>query len=429
MPAALVAAVAALLVAVVVGLRKVFVQALPEWLRIVRDVDDVTEIDRSTGAVRSVQSAEVVLPAERIDALWSPEYLERLARTYWRFLSRATLGLIRVYYTEGERYVCLLFRPLKLLTFQAPEYEMDDRRGVVRWRIERGLLVARRGRGGDGYLEIDVERRPGEQPGTVNVAVEVAVANFYPAIASRLSRFVYTNTQSRIHVIVTHGFLRSLARLDFEPSRVGRFVSPDEVPDPSTPPPSERNDTRWPRDLRARSGVPRPCASRPLPCSPPPCWRRDRQRRERRHPRHRGSGRAQPGRQRRLPGVGGAGRRRPLAAGRPRARRLGDHAGHRRLRRAPAPADRLDPVRRLRPAAAGRLLALPGRVGHRRVRRLRLRPGRGHRAEDPPARLEDLQRDRAQHRARAAGLRAPRRRPEARRLLLGARLVEAPRSG
>ena len=242
MPAVIVA-VAALLAAAVVGLRKVFVQALPEWLRIVRDVDDVTEIDRATGAVRSVQSAEVVLPAERIDAMWSPEYLERLARTYWRFLTRATLGLIRVYYTEGERYVCLLFRPLKLLTFQAPGVR-DGRPPRGRALAHRaGLLVARRGRGGDGYLEIDVERRPGEQPGTVNVAVEVAVANFYPAIASRLSRFVYTNTQSRIHVIVTHGFLRSLARLDFEPSRVGRFVSADEVPDPSTPPPSERNDT------------------------------------------------------------------------------------------------------------------------------------------------------------------------------------------
>jgi hypothetical protein len=215
----------------------------PEWLRIVRDVDDVTEIDRATGAVRSVQSAEVVLPPIASTRCGRRSTSSASRAPTGAFLTRATLGLIRVYYTEGERYVCLLFRPLKLLTFQAPEYEMDDRRGVVRWRIERGLLVARRGRGGDGYLEIDVERRPGEQPGTVNVAVEVAVANFYPAIASRLSRFVYTNTQSRIHVIVTHGFLRSLARLDFEPSRVGRFVSADEVPDPSTPPPTERNDT------------------------------------------------------------------------------------------------------------------------------------------------------------------------------------------
>ena len=242
--AAIVAAVAAVLAGAVVALRKVFMQGLPDELRLVRDVDDATEIDRATGAVRSVQSAEVVLAAERIDAMWSPQYLERLARTYWRFLTRATLGVIRVYYTEGERYVCLLFRPLKLLTFQAPEYVMDDRRGVVRWRIERGLLVARRGRGGDGYLEIDVERRPADQPDLVNVAIEVAVANFYPAVASRLSRFVYANTQSRIHVIVTHGFLRSLAGLDFEESRVGRFVTADEVPDPPTPPPSERNDTR-----------------------------------------------------------------------------------------------------------------------------------------------------------------------------------------
>jgi hypothetical protein len=117
---------------------------------------------------------------------------------------------------------------------------MDERRGVVRWRIERGLLVARDGRGGDGYLEIDVERRPAETPDQVNVAVEVEVANFYPAIASRISRWVYANTQSRIHVIVTHGFLRSLARLDLAESRVGRFVGLDEVPDPTTPLPSDR---------------------------------------------------------------------------------------------------------------------------------------------------------------------------------------------
>jgi hypothetical protein len=241
---AVIVAVAALLAAAVVGLRKVFVQALPEWLRIVRDVDDVTEIDRATGAVRSVQSAEVVLPAERIDAMWSAAYLERLARTYWRFLTRATLGLIRVYYTEGERYVCLLFRPLKLLTFQAPEYEMDDRRGVVRWRIERGLLVARRGRGGDGYLEIDVRRLDCDTEGQERISVEVEVANFYPAIASRLGRFLYTNTQSRIHVIVTHGFLRRLARRDLDESVTGKY----RVLTPENTPPPQKERERAPAD-------------------------------------------------------------------------------------------------------------------------------------------------------------------------------------
>ena len=54
--------------------------------------------------------------------------------------------------------------------------------------------------------------------------VEVEVASFYPAIATWLTKFVYSHTQSRIHVLVTHGFLRSLARLDLEESAVGRFA-------------------------------------------------------------------------------------------------------------------------------------------------------------------------------------------------------------
>src|SRR5918912_4118380 len=134
-------------------------------MRVLRQADDSTTMDPGTGAVRSVQSAEVVLPADRIDALWSPLYLERLARTYWRFLTRVTLGVVRVHYTDRERFVCLLLPRFKLLTFHAPEYEMDATRGVVRWRIASGVLVARRGRQGDGYLEIDVQRRRGDTPG------------------------------------------------------------------------------------------------------------------------------------------------------------------------------------------------------------------------------------------------------------------------
>jgi hypothetical protein len=146
-----------------------------------------------------------------------------------------------VKYTEQERFVCLLFRPFVLLRFQAPEYEMDEQRGIVRWRIERGVLVSKRGRGGNGHLEIDVQRCPSDEPGKASLHVEVEVANFYPAIASALSSWVYRNTQSRIHVIVTYGFLRSLARLDLAQSRVGRFASIDELPDPGDrPAPSER---------------------------------------------------------------------------------------------------------------------------------------------------------------------------------------------
>jgi len=184
------------------------------------------------GAVRSVQAADLVLAEDEALKLWSPRQLENLARTYWRFLTRITLGLIRVKYTERERYVCLLFRPFVLLSFQAPEYAMDASRGIVRWRIEKGVLVSKKGRGGNGFLEIDMRRCPPEPDGRSRLNVEVEVANFYPAIASRLGRWLYTNTQSRIHVIVTHGFLRSLKKLKLAQSKVGRFASIDEVPDP-----------------------------------------------------------------------------------------------------------------------------------------------------------------------------------------------------
>ena len=185
--------------------------------------EEHTTMDEN-GAVRSVQAADLTLPAEALAELWTPMHLERLARTYWRYLSRFMLGIVRVKYDEDERAVVFLTRPFVLLRFHAPEYEMDSRRGVVRWRIASGVLVSRAGYDGDGYLQIEVERCARVDRQTARVRVEVEVASFYPMIASRLSRFVYTYTQSRIHVIVTHGFLRSLARLDLAESRVGRFA-------------------------------------------------------------------------------------------------------------------------------------------------------------------------------------------------------------
>jgi hypothetical protein len=193
---------------------------------VIRDPDQSTVMD-ARGAVRSVQAADVTLPAERLEAVWDTAHLERLARTYWRYLSRVSLGLFRVVYTPEERVVVLVCRPFVLLRFYAPEYTVDARRGVVRWRIRDGLLVARRGKGGDGYLEIDVRRLEDPAPGRARVHVEIAIASFYPAIAVWFARWFYANTQSRIHVLVTHGFLRSLATLELEESSVGYFAVQD----------------------------------------------------------------------------------------------------------------------------------------------------------------------------------------------------------
>ena len=50
----------------------------------------------------------------------------------------------------------LIAKPLTLLRFDAPEYVLEGNHGAIRWRIRDGLLVARSGRGGSGYLELDV---------------------------------------------------------------------------------------------------------------------------------------------------------------------------------------------------------------------------------------------------------------------------------
>jgi hypothetical protein len=168
----------------------------------IEELSDATTVDEDTGAVRSVQRADLMIDRDALEGIWSATYLERLARTYWRFLTRVTLGLIRVRYGEESRSVVLLAPPLRLLTFHAPEYEVGAERGLVRWRIARGVLVAKRGRG-RGYLQIEVRRGPDGGGARLPLHVEVEVANFYPAIASGISLRLYNITQSRIHVIVS----------------------------------------------------------------------------------------------------------------------------------------------------------------------------------------------------------------------------------
>jgi hypothetical protein len=181
------------------------------------------------GGVTTKQVADVTLPRTELDRIWSPEYLERLARTYWLFLTRVSLGLLRVVYSPFSREVVVLRRPFRLLTFRGPRYRAEPSRGSVTWPIDRGILVAPNGRG-KGYLRITVER-PEEDGSADHVTIRVSseVANFYPALAAgwlprwiaRIGGWLYRVTQLRIHVIVTNAFLRSLARLDLAPSVVG----------------------------------------------------------------------------------------------------------------------------------------------------------------------------------------------------------------
>jgi hypothetical protein len=189
------------------------------------------------GSVASTQLAEVTLPRWELDRIWSAENLERLARTYWAFLTRFFLGLLRVTYGPASREVVLFARPFVLLRFGEPEYEVEADRGTVTWPIESGLLVAPAGRS-RGYLRLSVSR-PAEDDGTGEVTATVSseVVSFYPLLAgwgwfSRIGRFIYEQTQLRLHVLVTHAFLRSLANLELEPSVVGA-LRPGPAPTPA----------------------------------------------------------------------------------------------------------------------------------------------------------------------------------------------------
>jgi hypothetical protein len=187
---------------------------------------DTTAMDAS-GAVRSVQAVDLTLPLVDLEAIWTPMHLERLARTYWKHLSRVSLGLIRVSYTQTERAVVLIARPLVLLRFRAPEYELHADRGRVRWQIRDGLLVAEPDHG---HLEIEARRAPAPEAGYACAHIEVEVANFYPALSVWVARWFYVNTQSRLHVLVTYSFLRSLTRRELERSAVRRFEGDGRVP-------------------------------------------------------------------------------------------------------------------------------------------------------------------------------------------------------
>ena len=192
------------------------------------------------GSVTTRQEAQVTVPCETLERMWKPENLENLARTYWAFLIRTSLGVLKVGYgPESREIVALGF--IVLLRFHKPDYEIGPDHGCVTWRINRGFLVAPGGRN-KGHLRICVERREelnGDDEATVDVSSEVGA--FVPMLTfpglrslAGLGRWIYKQTQLRVHVIVTHAFLRSLGNLELEESQVGtlRLAPPETEPVP-----------------------------------------------------------------------------------------------------------------------------------------------------------------------------------------------------
>jgi hypothetical protein len=211
----------------------------PESVVRILDPDDNVRVHRS-GAVGSVQEAEIVVDREFLEGVWNPDSLELMARGYWSFLRRMSLGIIRMIYAHDSRTVTA-FGKLPLLRFGAPRYETGDGFGQVTWPIDRGLLVAGEGRG-KGHLRVSVKRcdRDGvddevdASSDEVRIIAKVEVQNFYPGIRgrgrfARLGAFFYAQTQLRIHVIVCNAYLLSLPTMDFP--EVDRTAMPSDRED------------------------------------------------------------------------------------------------------------------------------------------------------------------------------------------------------
>ena len=186
-----------------------------------------TGLDRETGAVYSIQSASITTPTERLDRTWTRRHLERLASLYWLYMEKTSLGLIRVVVDGRGRYVCFLSRRIRLLGFCEPEFEVSEHSATVRWPIDRGLLISRRGRG-EGSLTIEVGREDdvgGEADGTPmsHARLQLEVEGFRPTMSSGLAYLVYRQTQSRYHVLLAYGFIHSLASADLDDAGVGRL--------------------------------------------------------------------------------------------------------------------------------------------------------------------------------------------------------------
>jgi hypothetical protein len=194
----------------------------PEQVEIRLLPDPVGGQAGADGPVRSVQAAELEVPAEFVATAWRPENLERLARAYWAYLERISLHVLRVGYEPASRTVMLLSPRLPLLRFRRPQYVTARDLGQVTWPIERGVLVSPSGRG-RGFLRITIRRSAaGERrPEGEVIRIEAEVANFYPGLRlggrfARLGAWLYNQTQVRLHRVITRGFLRSLTRLELQ---------------------------------------------------------------------------------------------------------------------------------------------------------------------------------------------------------------------
>ena len=190
---------------------------------VIRDPEEHTVMDEH-GAVRSIQAADVTVPADELeralerDAPRAPRAhvlevpLARDARPDPRHLHRG----------RARRSCCCSARSCCCASRARVRGRARPRRRALAHQRRPARLPARARR-----RRLPGDRRPplpGGGGGLGDRARRGRGRELLPGDRDLADGFVYSHTQSKIHVIVTHGFLRSLARLELEESAVGRFA-------------------------------------------------------------------------------------------------------------------------------------------------------------------------------------------------------------
>ena len=206
---------------------------------------------RTAASPRATSPTSRCRPTE-LERIWNTEYLERLARTYWRFLTRVSLGLIQVEYGPDSREIVLVTKPFVLLRFFAPEYETDQQRRHGHLADQQG--PAGRAAGPRQGLPADrgrAPRRP-EHRERDRAARRLRGRELLPAarglglVEADRRRHLPPRPSTRSTTSSPTRSSNSLATLDLEESKVGKFRSrlpgagkrPRE-PDDVDPPPRE----------------------------------------------------------------------------------------------------------------------------------------------------------------------------------------------
>ena len=124
---------------------------------IIERIADDTVVDPETARSAPCSRGDVVLPEEVLEEPLDAD-VPRAPGPHLLALPDALHAGPHARQVHRARALrLLLFRPFELLAFRAPEYEMDDTRGIVRWRID-----ARRARrpAGPGRGRLPGDRRP-----------------------------------------------------------------------------------------------------------------------------------------------------------------------------------------------------------------------------------------------------------------------------